>query len=231
MGSSKIFFFHDGVKRQPHQSNKSCAIAGETEVAEQRLSPVQLVGHVFVDRIRKETDRRKLGNSFQNGSPTWRRSHQPERRQIPAGRISALEHDAMGRNPLRALLLRQKRAGVRTSQPGARAHSRNGKDRGALEKQASSQVAGKKLEAQLQSCMKQTRANRQSLKLKATLSKVRFWDADGNRLMGPPAELRGRKALLTIEVRQLWIMGQQCGLLMEARDIKLQDASPPECPL
>ena len=93
------------------------------------------------------------------------------------------------------------------------------------------QWAGKKLEAQLQSCMKQTRANRQSLKLKATLSKVRFWDADGNRLMGPPAELRGRKALLTIEVRQLWIMGQQCGLLMEARDIKLQGASSPECPL
>ena len=100
-----------------------------------------------------------------------------------------------------------------------------------LEKQTSSQVASKKLEAQLQSCMKQTRANRQSLKLKATLSKVRFWDADGKRLMGPPAELRGRKALLTIEARQLWIMGQQCGLLMEVRDIKLQDASSPECPL
>ena len=81
MGSSKIFFFHDGVKGQPHQSNKSCAIAGETEVAEQRLSPVQLVGHLFfVDGIRKETDRRKLGNSFPNGSPTWRRSHQPEGR-------------------------------------------------------------------------------------------------------------------------------------------------------
>ena len=134
MGSSKIFFFHDGVKRQPHQSNKSCAIAGETEVAEQRLSPVHLVGHLFVvDRIRKETDRRNLGNSFQNGSPTWRRSHQLKGRQIPAGRISALEHDAVGRNPLRALLLRQKRAGVRTSQPGARAHSRNGKDRGAAQ--------------------------------------------------------------------------------------------------
>ena len=130
MGSSKIFFFHDRDKSQPHQSNKSCAIAGETEVAEQRLSPVQFNACLqfswsdifFVDRIRKETDRRKLGNSFQNGSPTWRRSHQPEGRQIPAGGISALEHNA-----------------------------------------ASSQVAGKKLEAQLQSCIKQTRAKRQSL--------------------------------------------------------------------
>ena len=48
--------------------------------------------------------------------------------------------------------------------------------------------------------------------------------------MGPPAELRGRKALLTIEVRQLWIMGHQRGLLMEARDIKLQDASSQSVP-
>ena len=56
MGSSKIFFFHDGVTRQPHQSNKSCAIAGETEVAEQRLSPVQLVGHFFC-RPYKKRDR------------------------------------------------------------------------------------------------------------------------------------------------------------------------------
>ena len=49
--------------------------------------------------------------------------------------------------------------------------------------------------------------------------------------MNPPAELRGRKALVVIDVRQRWIMGQQCGLLMEARDIKLQDASPQVCPL
>ena len=99
-----------------------------------------------------------------------------------------------------------------------------------LEKQASSLVAEKKLEAQLQSCVKQTRGG-QSLKLKANMSKIRFWDADGNKLASPPTELRGRKALVAIEVRQLWIMGQMCGLLMEARDIKLQDASPPECPL
>ena len=88
-----------------------------------------------------------------------------------------------------------------------------------LEKQASSLVADKKLEAQLQSCIKQTRSG-QSLKLKANMSKVRFWNVDGNKLASPPAELRGRKALVAIEVRQLWIMGQMCGLLMEARDIK-----------
>ena len=97
-----------------------------------------------------------------------------------------------------------------------------------LEKQALSLVAGRKLEAQLQSSVKQTRGG-QSLKLKANISKVRFWDVDGNKLASPPAELRGRKALVAIEVRQLWIMGQMRGLLMEARDIKLQDASSPEC--
>ena len=56
-----------------------------------------------------------------------------------------------------------------------------------LEKQASSLVAGRKLEAQLQSSVQQTRSG-QSLKLKANMSKVRFWDADGNKLASPPAE-------------------------------------------
>ncbi|CAE7282905.1 unnamed protein product [Symbiodinium sp. CCMP2456] len=44
-------------------------------------------------------------------------------------------------------------------------------------------------------------------------------------------ELRGRKTLVAVEVRQLWIMGQQRGLLMEAKDLKLQDVLPQECPL
>ena len=104
----------------------------------------------------------------------------------------------MGRNPLRASFRKSEQASERVSLVlELTAEMEKTVER--LEMQ----VAGKKLEAQLQSYMKQTRANRQSLKLKATLSKVRFWDADGNRLMGPPAELRGRKALLTIEVRQL----------------------------
>ena len=100
-----------------------------------------------------------------------------------------------------------------------------------LEKQASSQVLAKRLDSKLQSCIKQTRTKGQAMKLKVNLGTVRFWDASGNRLTNAPAELRGRKALVAIEVRQLWIMGQQCGLLMEVRDIKLQDASPQQCPL
>ena len=69
-----------------------------------------------------------------------------------------------------------------------------------LEKRASSLVADKKLEAQLQSCIKQTRSG-QSLKLKANMSKVRFWDADGNRMPLPqsvpckPAVLRHRRKI------------------------------------
>ena len=119
---------------------------------------------------------------------------------------------------------------VRTCQPGTRAHGRNGK-RPWSGCKSRPLVAGKKVEAQLQSCVKQTRGNRQSLKLKANMSKVRFWDTDGNKLTSPPAELRGRKALVAIGVQQLRIMGQLPGLLMEAGDIKLQDASSPECPL
>ena len=98
----------------------------------------------------------------------------------------------------------------------------------ALEKQAT----GKKVEGKaMQSCIKPTRSKFQCLKLKVNLTRVRFWDADGNRLREPPAELRGCKALVAVEVRQLWIMGQQCGLLMEAKDLKLQDAAPQECSL
>ena len=94
------------------------------------------------------------------------------------------------------------------------------------------QVSDKKLEGTtVQSCIKQTRSKAQCLKLKVNLNKARFWDADGNRLQESPAELRGRKALVAVEVRQLWIMGQQCGLLMEAKDLKLQDATPQVCPL
>ena len=108
MGSSKIFFFHDRVKSQPHQSN-SCAIAGETEVAEQSLSPVQLVGHLFC-RPYKKRDRPpkawKLLSKWISDLATFSLTNQ--KAAIPAGRISALEHNA-----------------------------------------ASSQVAGKKLEAQL----------------------------------------------------------------------------------
>ena len=53
---------------------------------------------------------------------------------------------------------------------------------------------------------------------------------DQGALLERPTELRGRKALVAVEVRQLWIMGQQCGLLMEVKDVKLQDAAQ-ECPL
>ena len=67
-----------------------------------------------------------------------------------------------------------------------------------IEKQASSLVAGRKLEAQLQSSVKQMRSG-QSLKLKANMSQVRFWDADGNKLTSPPAELR----VVAVELRQL----------------------------
>ena len=49
-----------------------------------------------------------------------------------------------------------------------------------LEKQASIQIAAKKLGSKLQFCVKQTRNKRQCLKLNANLAKVRFWDTDGN---------------------------------------------------
>ena len=203
MGNGKIFFFHDGVKGQPHQSNESCAIASETEVAEQRLPPVQMIGHLFfVVGVRKETAAESLEASFskmdlrlgealtnQKGGkclPT----EPPLRWSTTQWAEILYEPSSFGKSEFERVSLALELT----------AEMEKTVER--LEKQASSLVAGKKLEAQLQFCIKQTRSG-QSLKLKANMSKVRFWDADGNKLASPPAELRGCKALVAVEVRQL----------------------------
>ena len=67
------------------------------------------------------------------------------------------------------------------------------------------------------------------VKLKATLANVRFWDSQGKRTNAPDC-LRGRRILAAVQPRQLWVMNQQCGLLLELRDVKLDDGVE-ECPL
>ena len=90
-----------------------------------------------------------------------------------------------GQNPLRAVLLWQERVESKRVSLVLDLTAEMEKTV-RLEKQASSLVAGRKLEAQLQSCVKQTRSG-QSLKLKANMSKVRFWNADGNKLTSRPS--------------------------------------------
>ena len=100
-------------------------------------------------------------------------------------------------------------------------------------KQAPSMFGKPLTEAQLlerfQSCLKTSAQGVKFLKLKATLANVRFWDCEGKRAEVPDS-LRGRRILAAVQPRQLWVMNQQCGLLLELRDVKL-DEGVEECPL
>ena len=68
----------------------------------------------------------------------------------------------------------------------------------------------------IQSCLKTSAQGVKFGKLKATLAYVRFWDA---RASTPMRLIAGRRILL----RKLWVMNQQCGLLLELRDVKLDE--------
>ena len=79
-----------------------------------------------------------------------------------------------------------------------------------------------------QSCWKTSAQGVKFVKLKATLANVRFWDSEGKRTEAPDS-LRGRRILAAAQPRQLWVMNQQRGLLLELRDVKL-DEGVEECP-
>ena len=85
------------------------------------------------------------------------------------------------------------------------------------------------LQERFQSCLKTSAQGVKFVKLKATLTNVRFWNCEGKRAEAPDS-LRGRRILAAVQLRQLWVMNQQCGLLLELRDVKL-DEGVEECPL
>ena len=86
------------------------------------------------------------------------------------------------------------------------------------------------MQERFQSCLKTSAQGLKFLKLKATMRNVRFWDADGKRSKAP-SNLRGRKVLAAVQARQVWIMNQQFGLVLELRDCKLDEETEDACPL
>ena len=86
------------------------------------------------------------------------------------------------------------------------------------------------MQERLQSCLKTSAQGLKFCKLKATMRNVRFWDSEGKRAEAP-AGLRGRKVLVAVQPRQLWVMNQQCGLVLELRDVKLEEQAEDACPL
>ena len=73
------------------------------------------------------------------------------------------------------------------------------------------------LQERFQSCLKTSAQGVKFVKLKATLANVRFWDSEGKRTEAPDS-LRGRRILAAAQPRQLWVMNQQRGLLLELRE-------------
>ncbi|CAE7524491.1 pfh1, partial [Symbiodinium microadriaticum] len=63
------------------------------------------------------------------------------------------------------------------------------------------------------------------LKAKLNWDRARFWDADGQPLECP-GDLAGRLAKVHVELRQVWLMSPQCGLLLEVTDPQLREAAP-----
>ena len=78
------------------------------------------------------------------------------------------------------------------------------------------------LQERFQSCLKTSAQGVKFVKLKTCGS--------GTARAEAPESLRGRRILAAAQPRQLWVMNQQCGLLLELRDVKL-DEGVEVCPL
>ena len=86
-------------------------------------------------------------------------------------------------------------------------------------------LVASEVEARLQSCLKTSQRGSSFLKLKLNWDRVRFWDAEGQRIEDP-GDLSGRECRVSAELRHVWLMNPQCGLLLEVRDVQLREREP-----
>ena len=77
----------------------------------------------------------------------------------------------------------------------------------------------------LQSCLKTGQRGSSFLKLKLNWDRAHFWDVEGQPIEDP-GDLSGRECRLSVELRQVWLMNPQCGLLLEVRDVQLREREP-----
>ena len=72
----------------------------------------------------------------------------------------------------------------------------------------------------------------QFLKLKLRWEKVQLWGPGGEESPQQPLDLQGCHCRLRVELRQVWLMTSQCGVLAEITDVMLQQQEPPKpsCP-
>ena len=84
-------------------------------------------------------------------------------------------------------------------------------------------------EGRFVSCLKTSTRGNSFIKLKVCLDQVRLWDAQGQPLpeMG---DLTNRECKVRAELKQVWMMSGQCGLLVEVTDLMLKEEEPQRCP-
>ena len=72
-----------------------------------------------------------------------------------------------------------------------------------------------------QSCLKTSPRGGSYLKLKLDWGRVRIWGPNQEEL-AEPGDLAGRECKVRCELRQVWVMSNQCGLLLEVTDLQLK---------
>ena len=79
------------------------------------------------------------------------------------------------------------------------------------------------------SCLKTNARCEAFLKTKMDWDRVRIWGPQGE-VLKEVGELAGRECRVRCELRQVWLMTGQCGLLVEVTDLMLKEPSSLRCP-
>ena len=252
-----ILVFHVGLEGEPDDCNEGGAAAGQLQVAQRALPEALPLRDILIEepRVAAPGGTRHVGRT----SLFWKHQEKrgPDRATMELI-LGEVQTNARGGKflPLKGnLVWRSTQPAAVMWEPSAYKDAAGDRVNVCLEateealaavagweaaaakmaaKQAPAMFGKPLTEAQLlerfQSCLKTSAQGVKFVKLKATLANVRFWDSEGKRTEEAPDCLRGRRILAAVQPRQLWVMNQQRGLLLELRDVKL-DEGVEECPL
>ena len=84
-------------------------------------------------------------------------------------------------------------------------------------------------ESRFVSCLKTSMRGNSFIKLKVCLDRVNLWDAQMQPLH-ELGDLTNRQCKVRAELKQVWMMSGQCGLLIEVTDLMLRAEEPQRCP-
>ena len=102
--------------------------------------------------------------------------------------------------------------------------------------QRDSRIFGKpfkpeEVKERMASAVKTSTHGTEFLKLKLNWERVRLWGPEGEELPTQQWDLQGCLCKVHVELRQIWLMSSQCGVLAEVTDVMLQQCEAPKVPL